>query len=99
MALRSLPSLLFLLVSCALAHAEQVPCLERTIAVSLSRSDGTPVTSVDSLALQGAYGSYAVTIGSIKPARRLPRVVLLVDTSGSMEFSEPAAAVLAERFV
>jgi len=99
MVLRSLPALLLLLVSCALAQAEQVPCLDRTIAVSLSRSDGAPVTSVDSLSLQGAYSSHAVTIRSIKLAERLPRVVLLVDTSGSMESSEPAAAVLAERFV
>lgn len=91
--------MLLLLVSCALAQAEQVPCIERTIAVSLSRSDGTPVTSIDSLSLQGAFGSLAVTIKSIRPAERLPRVVLLVDTSRSMEFSEPAAAVLAERFV
>lgn len=51
---------------------------------------------MDSLALRG---SPAVTIRSIKPADRLPRVVLLVDTSGSMESSEPAAAVLAEHLV
>jgi hypothetical protein len=54
---------------------------------------------MDSLAFEGAYGSRAVTIKSIKPADGLPRVVLLIDTSGSMESSAPAAAVLAERFI
>ena len=96
MALRSLPASLFLLVYCALAHAEQAPCLERTIAVSVSGGDGASVTSMDSVALQA---SNAVTIRSIKPADRLPRVVVLIDTSRSMESSEPAAAVIAERFV
>jgi hypothetical protein len=51
---------------------------------------------MDSLTLQG---SNAVTIKSIKPADRLPRVVLLIDTSRSMDSFEPTAAVLAERFV
>jgi hypothetical protein len=96
MALRSLPAAFFLLVCCSLAHAKQAPCLERTIAVSVSGGDGASVTSMDSVALQG---SNAVTIRSIKPADRLPRVVLLIDTSRSMESSEPAAAVIAERFV
>jgi hypothetical protein len=99
MGLRSVPVSLILLVSCALAHAEQAPCLERTIAVSASASDGTSLTSLDSLALQGAYGGRAVLIKSIKPAGRLPRVVLLIDTSGSMESSEPAAGVIAEHLV
>jgi hypothetical protein len=96
MALRSLPAMFFLIVSCALARAEQAPCLERTIAVSVSGGDGASVTSMDSRALQA---SRAVTIKSIKPADRLPRVVLLIDTSGSMESSQPAAAVLAEHLV
>lgn len=99
MGLRSIRVSLFLLVSCALAHAQQAPCLERTIAVTASASDGTSVTSLDSLALQGAYGNRAVVIKSIKPAEHLPRVVLLIDTSGSMESSEPAAAVIAEHLV
>ena len=99
MKLGSFPALLLLLVPSSLARAQQPPCLERTIAVSLTRGDGTPVTSVDSLAFRGVYGNGAVTIRSIKPAERLPRVILLIDTSGSMALSEPAAAVLAERFV
>jgi hypothetical protein len=99
MGLPSVSVSLFLLVSCALAHADQAPCLERTIAVSASANNGTSVTSLDSLALQGAYGGRAVVIKSIKPAEQLPRVVLLIDTSGSMESSEPAAAALAELFV
>lgn len=98
MGLRCIAALLFLLASPTLARAEQAPCLERTFAVSLSGTGGASAT-MDSLALRGQYGSGAVTIKSVKPAERLPRVVLLVDTSGSMRWSEPAAAVLAERLV
>lgn len=80
--------------SCLLAA--QSACMERTIPVSLSTIDGAPAPRLNASNLLGSYRSKSVVIKSVQIEEHRPRVILLVDTSGSMRFEGTGNAEFAE---
>ena len=63
----------------------QSNCLERTIPVSIYSKDGTSVPALAPSNLSGTYRDKRVVVKSILLESRLPRIVLLIDSSGSMK--------------
>lgn len=75
---------LLLVLSSGIGHAQQSACLERTIPVSISSDDGSQTPELTAASLEGTYDKKPVIVKSAQPAKTPPRVILLVDTSGSM---------------
>jgi hypothetical protein len=78
------------------AFAEQSACVERAIPVGLSTSDGAVAPTLNVSNFLGTYQSRPVVIKSVQVEERRPRVVLLVDTSGSMKLEGSNNAAFAE---
>lgn len=69
----------------ASAFAEQSVCLERTVPVSVYSKDGSPAPQLSLDSLNGTYQKKPVGVKLVALDKRLPRIILLVDTSGSMK--------------
>ena len=78
------------------ALAQQPACLERTIPVSVTTNEGSPAPELTPATLEATYEKESVIVKSVEPAKAPPRVVLLVDTSGSMRKRTGAAVDVAE---
>jgi hypothetical protein len=83
--MRFAQNIIFLIaVTAAFCHAEESGCLERTIPVSSSNTDMSFTPELIAGSLEGVYGKKPVLVKSVELENTPPRVVLLVDTSGSM---------------
>jgi hypothetical protein len=83
--MRFAQNIIFLIaVTAAFCHAEESGCLERTIPVSSSNTDMSFTSELTAGSLEGVYGKKPVLVKSVELENTPPRVVLLVDTSGSM---------------
>jgi hypothetical protein len=89
-------SLIPVLSACSYAFADQPECLDRVIPVSISDSNGVPAVSMSVANLQGSYRKKPVFVKTIQLEERPPRIILLVDTSGSMGLRAEAAIDAAE---
>ena len=83
--MRFAQNIIFLIaVTAAFCHAEESGCLERTIPVSSSSTDTNSTPELIAGSLEGIYEKKPVLVKSVELENTPPRVVLLVDTSGSM---------------
>ena len=83
--MRFAQNIIFLIaVTATFCHAEESGCLERTIPVSSSITDTSSTPELIAGSLEGIYEKKPVTVKSVELENTPPRVVLLVDTSGSM---------------
>lgn len=71
-------------ICAAPACAQRDACQQRTIPVSVARNDGLPVKPLSITDFEGTYRKRQVRITSAAVNHMLPRVVLLIDVSGSM---------------
>ena len=78
------------------ACAEQSTCLERTIPVGIYTKDGTAAPGLNRANLIGTYQNKPVSVKSVEVEKRLPRVILLLDTSGSMQIQKAATLNVAQ---
>ena len=67
------------------ARAQQDVCQQRTIPVSVETKDATPAPELSSANLEGSYRNRTVHVKLVALEQRLPRIILLLDTSGSMQ--------------
>ena len=82
---------------CAVSlSAAQSSCLDRTVPVSLTERDLTPPPQLAAANLKGTVKGKAVTVKLLQTPRSLPRMIFLIDTSGSMYKSGTATADIAE---
>jgi hypothetical protein len=88
--------LISVLYACSYAFSDKPNCLERSIPVSLSDSNGAPNANLSASNLRGIYQKKPAVIESVRLEERPPRVVLLVDTSASMQLVGSAEAKIAE---
>lgn len=65
-------------------HAEQSDCLQRTIPVGIYSKNGDQALELTSASLEGSYHKKPVQIKAVELEKKPQRVVLLIDTSGSM---------------
>ena len=81
-------TLVFLLFfTVALVRAQQAAsCLERAIPVSVASNDGSPAPELTISSLEGTYDKKPVTVKAVDVAEKPPRVILLIDASGSMQW-------------
>ncbi len=70
------------------AYGQENSCQRRTVPVSLETKDASPASDLSSANLEGSYRNQAVHINLVAPEPKLPRIILLLDTSGSMKGSE-----------
>jgi hypothetical protein len=75
----------FTLVMCKGAPAQQNGCTERTIPLTIRTTNGSPGISLSTADLEGSYLGKAVQIGSFVSAKTKPRVVYLVEISEDMQ--------------
>lgn len=87
------------LLLAAAASVGQSKCLERTIPVSVSSHDGTAAPELTATNLEGTYRGKPVAIKEVELEEKPPRVILLVDNSGSMESRHDAEIDAAERLL
>jgi hypothetical protein len=87
---------LLIAVTAAFCHAEESGCLERTIPVSSSSTDTNSTPELTAGSLEGIYEKKPVLVKSVELENTQPRVVLLVDTSGSMNIRINATIDAAE---
>lgn len=74
------------LSTCGVALAQQNGCLERTIPLTIRTANPGPDIALSTADLQGSYLGKAVQIGSFGSADSIkPRIVFLVEISGSMQ--------------
>ncbi|SRR5579871_476789 len=89
--------LLFFFAAALAAPAQQAaPCLERTIPVSVASNDGSPTPELTAAVLKGMYDKKPVMVKSVEMEKIPPRVIFLVDTSGSMQGNGGLSADAAE---
>ena len=90
-----------LLVALALAptQTQQAGCLERAIPVSISSKDGIATPELTIANLEGTYYRHPVTVKAVELAKKPPRVILLIDMSGSMKWRVNAIGEGAERIL
>lgn len=74
-------------------------CLQRTVWFTVIRADGRMVANVDASDLTGRYHGKPVRIVSVRQHPVAPRVLILLDTSGSMEPVRKFASSVAEEVV
>jgi hypothetical protein len=67
------------------AHAQGENCQHRTIPVTVESKGGAPAPDLSSADLQGTYRNKPVHVKLLALEQRLPRMILLLDTSGSMQ--------------
>jgi hypothetical protein len=94
---RGVTLVLFVLLAAASGRAQQVACLERTIPVSISSSDGSSAPELTLSSLAGTYDKESVTVKAVDIAEKPPRVILLIDASGSMKWRANAIGEAAQR--
>jgi hypothetical protein len=91
---------MFLGCLCVLpVFAQQDACQQRTIPVSVETKDGTPAPELSSADLEGTYQHKAVHIKLVAFEPTLPRIILLLDTSGSMQGTQNDALDIAEELL
>jgi hypothetical protein len=79
-------NIIFLIaVTAAFCHAEESGCLKRAIPVSSFNADTSSTPELVAGSLEGFYEKKPVLVKSVQLENTPPRVVLLVDTSGSMD--------------
>jgi VWA domain-containing protein len=67
------------------ACAQHLSCQRRTIPVSIASTDTTPLRTLSSVDFKGSYQRKPVSITSATVSQESPRVVILLDASGSMQ--------------
>jgi hypothetical protein len=77
-------------------HAQGDACQQRTIPVTVETKDGAPAPELSSADLQGTYRNQPVHVSLVTLDQRLPRIILLLDTSGSMQQTLNQSLDLAE---
>jgi hypothetical protein len=77
-------SVLFGIIAVAEACAAQSDCLKRTIPVGAYTKDGSLAPNLSPANLAGTYQKRPVAVRSVQVPEKLPRIILLIDTSGSM---------------
>jgi hypothetical protein len=83
--LRAVPSLLALVVSSALpVRAQDTSCLHRTLPITVHDPHGLQFRGLTAADFQAKFRGQPVKILSIHPDTRPHRIVILLDTSGSM---------------
>ena len=92
----TLAVLLVALTAATSLRAEQGGCHERTIPVSITSNDGSPAPELTAANLEGTYDGKPVIVRSAELEKTPPRVIFLVDTSGSMAQNGALAAEVAE---
>jgi von Willebrand factor type A domain len=90
---------LLLAIGSDIAHAQQPSCLERTIPVNISISNGSPAPELTAASLEGTYQKRPVLVKSVELEKISPRVILLIDTSGSMQTRAYAEIDVAEEIL
>src|SRR5215472_14312092 len=85
-----------LAISAGTVQAQQSACLERTIPVSISSNDGSPAPELTTTKLEGTYDKKLVVVKSVEIETNRPKIILLVDTSGSIQLHEDALIDAAE---
>lgn len=81
---QKLASVLILALGCAVANAQDNPCLQRTVLVSGMEDSGKQLPGLNSDAFDARIGRQKIRITSVSPAPVDRRAVLLLDVSGSM---------------
>lgn len=71
-------------------------CLKRTIPVGVFTKDGSPSPRLSAANLEGTFQKKGVAVESVQLPGALPRLILLIDTSGSMRASADLAIDAAE---
>jgi VWA domain-containing protein len=81
------------LIACAsAAHPRTADsCLNRSVVVSVTDKKGNPVLNLQAANFRGQAGGEEITIVSAEPAPAPRRIVILMDTSGSMLENLPVA--------
>jgi hypothetical protein len=67
-------------------QAQQAGCLERTIPVGISSNDGSATPELTIANLKGTSYKNPITVKAVDLAKKPPRVILLIDVSGSMKW-------------
>jgi von Willebrand factor type A domain len=80
-------------------RAQQDACQQRTILVSVETRDGAPAPELSSADLAGTFRHKAVHIKHVGLEQMLPRIILLIDTSGSMQGTQNQALDIAEELL
>jgi len=75
---------LFLAVHSPFLRADDNPCLTRTIVVTAIDAQGNPVKNLQASDLAGKLHGQPVQVLSAELTRRRPRIMVVVDMSGSM---------------
>jgi hypothetical protein len=84
--MRVTKNIIFLIaVTATYCHAQEPRCLERAIPVSSFSTDTNSTAELMEGSLEGIYEKKPVVVSSVQLEHTPPRVVLLVDTSGSMD--------------
>lgn len=89
------------LLVAASAQAQENPCLRRTVPVSITTEAGYPIQDLSKITLTGKFRGKPVKILSLEPNRQPPRIVIVLDASGSMldNLTWPVARKLARYLV
>jgi hypothetical protein len=66
------------------AHAQRGACQERTFPVSLVTKDASTAPELSTTNLEGTYRNQPVHVKLVTLEQNAPRIILLMDTSGSM---------------
>lgn len=80
----SVPALFLAILIALPSQAQQSPCERRTIAVFFRDAQDLPIRDVSPADLEATLGGKPVKILSVTPDRRPHRVVIVLDSSGSM---------------
>lgn len=78
------------------ARAQHDACHERTIPASILSKDGAPVPPLSIANFEATYQSKPVRVRVVAPEQGPPRMVILLDTSGSMKETEKGTLDVAE---
>lgn len=78
------------------ARAQQDDCHERTIPASVISKDGAPVPRLSIANFEATYQSKPVRVRFVAPEQEPPRMVIMLDTSGSMKETEKGTLDIAE---
>ena len=81
------------------AYGQENSCQRRTIPVSLETKDAGPAPEISSANLEASYKNKPVQINLVTFESRLPRIMLLLDTSASMQRNRNQVINLAEELL
>jgi hypothetical protein len=99
MTLARVAVLLLSVLIATLVCAAQSGCIKETVAVGVSMRDGTSAPDLSPAMLRGTFARKPVSVKSVAHATKLPRIILLIDTSGSMNVHNDEAIDAAERLL